>query len=71
MMMGLSLNGHWGWLNWKAAEAEAQERVGTGNSMLLIKKQERVVLATLLKKSTRGRTKHCPLPRGCLHVWFE
>lgn len=35
------------------------------------KKQERLVLATLLEKSTRVRTKHCPLPRAGLHAPFE
>lgn len=61
----------WGWLSWKDAEAKAQENGGTGKSMVSIKKYERLVLATPLKKSARGRTKHHPLPRGGLHVSFE
>lgn len=54
----------WGWLSREDAEAEAQENGGTGKSMVPIKNQERVVLAALLKKPTKGRTKHHPLPRG-------
>lgn len=57
MMMGLSLNGHWGWLKWKVAEAEAQERVGTGNSMLLIKKAGKSSTSHSVEKINKRKNK--------------
>lgn len=41
------------------------------DNMAIFKKQERLVLATLYEKSTKGRTKHCPLQRAGLHAPFD
>lgn len=57
--------------SWSSGERWYKKGMDCTDSMAHFKKQETLVLATLLEKSTRVRTKHCPLPRAGLHAPFE
>lgn len=56
---------------WSSEECGYRKEMDYMDSMSHFNRQEKLVLAILLEKSTREWTKHCPLPRAGLHAPFE